>query len=154
MAAVTRVLPRHWDGRRLLRFLTGLAMLALAFTVPAPREPVTLAASPAPLPAVRGEAAPAAVPAPAVAAPVVAAPAPVVESALAAVEPAPVAALGAAAPADGAKPATRAASTYFSGEAAWRSADGLAGVLIGAAAVVLLLGAAQRVRPVRGPPLR
>jgi hypothetical protein len=37
------VLPRHWDGRRLLRFLTGLAMLALAFTVhvtpPAPALP-------------------------------------------------------------------------------------------------------------------
>lgn len=27
------VLPRHWDGHRLLRFLTGLAMIALAFTV-------------------------------------------------------------------------------------------------------------------------
>jgi hypothetical protein len=33
MTAVARVLPRDWDGRRLLRFLTGLAMLALAFTV-------------------------------------------------------------------------------------------------------------------------
>lgn len=43
VTAVTRVLPRHWDGRRLLRFLTGLAMLALAFTVhvtpPAPALP-------------------------------------------------------------------------------------------------------------------
>lgn len=27
------VLPRLWDGHRLLRFLTGLAMIALAFTV-------------------------------------------------------------------------------------------------------------------------
>jgi hypothetical protein len=42
MTAVTRVLPRYWDGSRLLRFLTGLAMLTLAFTAhlaPAP-EPV------------------------------------------------------------------------------------------------------------------
>jgi hypothetical protein len=29
---VARVLPRDWDATRLLRFLTGLAMLALAFT--------------------------------------------------------------------------------------------------------------------------
>ena len=29
------MLPRHWDGHRLLRFLAGLAMLALAFTAPA-----------------------------------------------------------------------------------------------------------------------
>jgi hypothetical protein len=36
---VAHVLPRHWDGRRLLRFLTGLAMLALAWTVPAAIEP-------------------------------------------------------------------------------------------------------------------
>jgi hypothetical protein len=35
---VAHVLPRHWDGRRLLRFFTGLAMLALAFTVPAAVE--------------------------------------------------------------------------------------------------------------------
>jgi hypothetical protein len=45
------VLPRHWDGRRLLRFLTGLAMLALAFTVhvtpPAPALPAAPAAAPA-----------------------------------------------------------------------------------------------------------
>lgn len=32
---MTRVLPRYWDGHRLLRFLAGLAMLALAFTAPA-----------------------------------------------------------------------------------------------------------------------
>ena len=32
---MTCVLPRHWDGHRLLRFLAGLAMLALAFTAPA-----------------------------------------------------------------------------------------------------------------------
>ncbi|GAB1693204.1 hypothetical protein [Krasilnikovia sp. M28-CT-15] len=33
MAVVARLLPRHWDGCRLLRFLTGLALLALAFAV-------------------------------------------------------------------------------------------------------------------------
>jgi hypothetical protein len=41
------VLPRQWDGRRLLRFLTGLAMLALAFTVhvtpPAPAPALSAA---------------------------------------------------------------------------------------------------------------
>lgn len=31
VTAVARVLPRDWDGHRLLRFLMGLAMLALAF---------------------------------------------------------------------------------------------------------------------------
>ena len=35
MAFVERLLPRHWDGRRLLQFLTGLALLALAFALPA-----------------------------------------------------------------------------------------------------------------------
>ncbi|MCA2214853.1 hypothetical protein [Jidongwangia harbinensis] len=35
MAEVARILPRHWDGHRLLRFLTGLALLALAFAAPA-----------------------------------------------------------------------------------------------------------------------
>ena len=57
-----RVLPRHWDGRRLLRFLAGLAMLALAFTAhpPAP-EPVTpVAAVVAPAPPAPVRAAPAA----------------------------------------------------------------------------------------------
>lgn len=34
MAEVARAHPRHWDGRRLLRFLTGLALLALAFAAP------------------------------------------------------------------------------------------------------------------------
>jgi hypothetical protein len=47
VTAVTRVLPRQWDGRRLLRFLTGLAMLALAFTVhvtpPAPAPALSAA---------------------------------------------------------------------------------------------------------------
>lgn len=41
MTAVARVLRSHWilsdwDSRRLLRFLAGLALLALAFTTPAP----------------------------------------------------------------------------------------------------------------------
>ena len=31
VADVARILPRHWDGQRLLRFLAGLALLALAF---------------------------------------------------------------------------------------------------------------------------
>jgi hypothetical protein len=61
------VLPRHWDGRRLLRFLTGLAMLALAFTVhmtpPAPSPPSLPAALPAAAPAALPAAAPAALPA-------------------------------------------------------------------------------------------
>ncbi|WP_127504315.1 hypothetical protein [Actinoplanes solisilvae] len=30
MTAVARVFPRDWDGHRFLRFLTGLALLALA----------------------------------------------------------------------------------------------------------------------------
>jgi hypothetical protein len=34
VATVARLLPRHWDGRRLLQFLTGLALIALAFAVP------------------------------------------------------------------------------------------------------------------------
>lgn len=39
MAIVARLLPRHWDGRRLLQFLTGLALIALAFAVPSLQEP-------------------------------------------------------------------------------------------------------------------
>ena len=35
MAPLLRLLPRHWDGRRLLRFVTGLALLALMFGGPA-----------------------------------------------------------------------------------------------------------------------
>lgn len=33
VAVIDRVLPRDWDGRRLLRFLTGLALIALSFAV-------------------------------------------------------------------------------------------------------------------------
>lgn len=43
MAVVARLLPRLWDGRRLLQFLTGLALIALAFAAPglapAPQPP-------------------------------------------------------------------------------------------------------------------
>ena len=39
MATVARLLPRHWDGRRLLQFLTGLALIALAFAVPTLQDP-------------------------------------------------------------------------------------------------------------------
>ncbi len=39
MATVARLLPRFWDGRRLLQFLTGLALIALAFTIPALPDP-------------------------------------------------------------------------------------------------------------------
>jgi len=40
-------LPSDWDTRRLLRFLAGLAMLAVAFTGPAATVPAPVAASPA-----------------------------------------------------------------------------------------------------------
>ena len=47
------MLPRHWDGSRLLRFLAGLAMLALAFTAhpPAaePAAPAAAVVAPAPV---------------------------------------------------------------------------------------------------------
>lgn len=51
MADLARVLPRHWDGRRLLRFLAGLAMLALTLTAPAFSEQAAFVA-----PAVSGPA--------------------------------------------------------------------------------------------------
>jgi hypothetical protein len=42
VAAVRRLHPRHWDGHRLLQFLTGLALLALAFgTTAASAAPVS-----------------------------------------------------------------------------------------------------------------
>jgi hypothetical protein len=56
VAELARLLPRHWDGQRLLRFLTGLALLALAFAAPIFAAPVSAAAAPvsaavAPVPA-------------------------------------------------------------------------------------------------------
>ena len=54
MTAVARVLPGDWDGHRLLRFLAGLAMLALAFAAhltPAHLSP----ADPAPASAVAAQ---------------------------------------------------------------------------------------------------
>ncbi|MET0495467.1 MAG: hypothetical protein ABW000_20270 [Actinoplanes sp.] len=47
MAAVARILPRFWDGRRLLQFLTGLALIAVAFAVPALAGPPASAPPPA-----------------------------------------------------------------------------------------------------------
>ena len=67
MAAVRRLHPRHWDGHRLLQFLTGLALLALAFGTTAasaaPASPPAAAvtttieapAAPAAAPAVRDD---------------------------------------------------------------------------------------------------
>ena len=79
MTTVARLLPRHWDGRRLLQFLTGLALIALAFALPAllspsggpaetPATVITTVDTPLPpgLPvAVAPDLAPASVPAPA-----------------------------------------------------------------------------------------
>jgi hypothetical protein len=45
VAIVERLLPRHWDGRRLLRFLAGLALFAMSLTLPA--DVATPASSPA-----------------------------------------------------------------------------------------------------------
>jgi hypothetical protein len=55
---VARVLPRHWDGSRLLRFLTGLAMIALAFTAHV-APPALTAAPPTPTAAPVAQVAPA-----------------------------------------------------------------------------------------------
>jgi hypothetical protein len=46
VAAVARILPRFWDGRRLLQFLTGLALIAVAFAVPALAGPPATAPPP------------------------------------------------------------------------------------------------------------
>ncbi|WP_305786916.1 hypothetical protein [Symbioplanes lichenis] len=48
MATVARLHPRHWDGRRLLQFLTGLALIALAFAVPT-LSPAPEVSEPAPV---------------------------------------------------------------------------------------------------------
>jgi hypothetical protein len=51
VAVVRRLLPRYWDGHRLLQFLTGLALLALTFggsavpATPAPAAPVPVTAT-------------------------------------------------------------------------------------------------------------
>jgi len=47
VAAVARILPRFWDGRRLLQFLTGLALIAVAFAVPALAGPPATVPPPA-----------------------------------------------------------------------------------------------------------
>jgi hypothetical protein len=39
VATVARLLPRYWDGRRLLQFLAGLALIALAFALPSVLSP-------------------------------------------------------------------------------------------------------------------
>jgi hypothetical protein len=44
---LARLLPRHWDGRRLMRFLAGLAMIAAGLLAPA--APAVTAAAPAPV---------------------------------------------------------------------------------------------------------
>jgi hypothetical protein len=59
-----RLIPRLWDGQRFLRFLTGLAMLALAFAAhagltgpaaaPAPATAVTVVETAADVPATVG----------------------------------------------------------------------------------------------------
>jgi len=49
VAIVARLSPRYWDGRRLLRFLAGLALVALSFAGPAQ---VAVAAPAAPAAAV------------------------------------------------------------------------------------------------------
>ncbi|GAA2499471.1 hypothetical protein [Winogradskya humida] len=47
MAAVARLLPRYWDGRRLLQFLAGMALIALAFAIPTLTAPETVPEPPA-----------------------------------------------------------------------------------------------------------
>jgi hypothetical protein len=61
VADVARLLPRHWDGQRLLRFLTGLALLALAFAAYAGvnTPPPAAVAEPGPVPAIAPAPAPA-----------------------------------------------------------------------------------------------
>ena len=59
VAAVQRLHPRHWDGHRLLQFLTGVALLVLAFGTSAasaaPVSPVaTTVEAPAAAPVVSG----------------------------------------------------------------------------------------------------
>jgi 4-amino-4-deoxy-L-arabinose transferase-like glycosyltransferase len=61
VADLARLLPRHWDGQRLMRFLAGLAVVALGFltaAVPAVAAPAVPAVA-APAAAVVAEASPA-----------------------------------------------------------------------------------------------
>jgi hypothetical protein len=142
VADLARVLPRHWDGRRLLRFLAGLAMLALAFTAPASSEPAAFVAAPA----VSGPAAfvaPPAVSGPAafVAPPAVSGPAGFAESA----------------PANAAAPAADAASPDVVASVVDRSFGELPlpllpSTLVVAVAVAVLARVATRVRAPRAPP--
>jgi hypothetical protein len=69
VADLARLLPRHWDGQRLMRFLAGLAMLALGcLASAAPATPVASTVEPAaPAPVTVVVAAPAAPAAPAAA---------------------------------------------------------------------------------------
>jgi hypothetical protein len=130
VADLARVLPRHWDGRRLLRFLAGLAMLALAFTAPASSEPAAFVAAPA----VSG-------PAAFVAPPAVSGPAGFAESA----------------PANAAAPAADAASPDVVASVVDRSFGELPlpllpSTLVVAVAVAVLARVATRVRAPRAPP--
>lgn len=50
MAIVERLLPRYWDGRRLLQFLAGLALIALSFTLSSTLRADVVAAPAAPAP--------------------------------------------------------------------------------------------------------
>ncbi|MEU4241167.1 hypothetical protein [Actinoplanes sp. NPDC026619] len=128
MTAVARVLPRNWDGHRLLRFIAGLAMLALAFTTPALAEP----AAPIPVAAIPVTAIPvAAVPVTSVAVGETVAETSVAETSVAVSEPAPV------------LPAVRI-------WAATRPAEIL--VILALEALVVLIGATARTRGQRAPP--
>jgi hypothetical protein len=50
VTSLERLYPRYWDGQRFLRFLTGLALLALAFAAPVGPAADAPAAAPAPAP--------------------------------------------------------------------------------------------------------
>jgi hypothetical protein len=138
VADLARVLPRHWDGRRLLRFLAGLAMLALTLTAPAFSEQAAFAAPPA----VSGPAAFVAPPAVSrLVAPAVSGPA----------------GFAAAAPATAAGPATDAASPDAVASVVDRSFGELPlpllpSTLVVAVAVAVLAGVATRVPAPRAPP--
>ncbi|TDO41400.1 hypothetical protein C8E87_5132 [Paractinoplanes brasiliensis] len=133
MTAVARVLPRDWDGPRLLRFLTGLALLALAFAAHLAPAQLETAGHTSPAAATVTTADPAS----AAAAESAAAESAAVESA--AVESAAVEASVAESIADQAQPAG------FPLEAT--------SVVVVLVTIAVLVGIAGRVRAVRGPPL-